>query len=225
MKDMSKQKIVSIRFKNTLSQEEIPFFRGAIISTMSDANVLFHNHKENTLRYAYPLIQYKRINQCASIVCIGEGTEAIGAFFSTCNFDIQIGNRQTKLEIDSIKAYQATVQVWNDQFTYNISKWLPLNQENHLLYSKMESLVDKYAMLEKILVGNILSFAKGIGLHIDQQIVCKITDITDSYPIPYKNVNMTAFNARFKTNISLPNYIGLGKGVSLGFGMVVKQDK
>jgi CRISPR/Cas system endoribonuclease Cas6 (RAMP superfamily) len=34
---------------------------------------------------------------------------------------------------------------------------------------------------------------------------------------------MMAFDILFKTNVSLPNYIGLGKGASTGFGMVVQK--
>jgi len=31
---------------------------------------------------------------------------------------------------------------------------------------------------------------------------------------------MLAFNIEFKTNVFLPNFIGLGKGVSIGFGTI-----
>lgn len=31
---------------------------------------------------------------------------------------------------------------------------------------------------------------------------------------------MMGFDIRFKSNVSLPDYIGLGKGVSIGFGMI-----
>jgi hypothetical protein len=34
---------------------------------------------------------------------------------------------------------------------------------------------------------------------------------------------MQAFDVEFKTNVSLPDYIGLGKGASTGFGVVVKK--
>jgi len=220
---MNKQKVLTIRFKNTISQEEIPQFRGAIINTMENANFLFHNHENDRLRYAYPLIQYKRINKCAAIVCIGEGTDAIGEFFSNCNFDVSLGGRKMRLEIDSVKASQIIVQVWDDLFHYRINKWLPLNHYNYQQYQALEGVVDKCAMLEKILVGNMLSFAKGLGLHIDHQIICKITDQDDPYVIYYKGVNMTAFNVRFKSNMSVPDFIGLGKGVSLGFGTVTRK--
>ncbi|MFW5721489.1 MAG: CRISPR-associated endonuclease Cas6 [Bacteroidota bacterium] len=38
--------------------------------------------------------------------------------------------------------------------------------------------------------------------------------------ITYKDVKHQTFDVSFKTNIFLPEYIGLGKGVSIGFGTV-----
>ena len=38
----------------------------------------------------------------------------------------------------------------------------------------------------------------------------------------FKDVKMTAYDLRFTCNVSLPNYIGLGKGVSHGFGTIRK---
>ena len=39
----------------------------------------------------------------------------------------------------------------------------------------------------------------------------------------FKNVNMLGFDVVFSTNVSLPQYVGLGKGVSLGFGMITNK--
>lgn len=70
-----------VQFKNEISRREIPIFRGCVNSTMENANILFHNHiNDDELRYRYPLIQYKQINKCASIVCIGEGTDSQSIF-------------------------------------------------------------------------------------------------------------------------------------------------
>jgi hypothetical protein len=33
------------------------------------------------------------------------------------------------------------------------------------------------------------------------------------------------FNVNFKTNLFLPNFIGLGKGVSKGYGVVLQEQK
>lgn len=73
--------VLVVQFTNELKQTNIPYFRGAVIAALGEqADVLFHNHTENGFRYAYPLIQYKRVKGKAAIVCIKDGTEQIGRF-------------------------------------------------------------------------------------------------------------------------------------------------
>lgn len=213
-----------IRFQNEIANNEVAMFRGAIINAVGNSDVLFHNHTDGDgFRYAYPLIQYKRINRKAAITCIGEGTEAIGKFFSSCNFDVVLGNRNMTLEVESVRAHKTLVQVWDSVFTYHLRKWLPLNQENYRKYEALDSIVERYAFLERLLTGNILSFAKSMGVLFEQQVVCRITSAETPRLISYKGVKMMSFDVEFKTNVSLPDYIGLGKGVSLGFGTVVRK--
>lgn len=212
-----------IKFNNELSFAEIPLFRGAILNAIGeDVELLFHNHTEDGFRYAYPLIQYKRIKKKASILCIGQGVESIAQFFSDSNFNIQLGERALTLEIDSILPRQSIVQVWDANFKYRIRNWLALNSENYQKYSEMEAYSERILFLEKILIGNLLSFAKGLGIEIDKEIVCKILSIEDPRLCVAKGVKMMSFDVVFKTNMSLPDYIGLGKHVSIGYGTVVR---
>lgn len=218
--------ILLLRFSNPIYTSEIPMFRGAIVKAVEQSGIdLFHNHTDEGLIYRYPLIQYKRIHQKAAIVCIGEGTEAIGQFFSSCNFNVNIGDRHVELEVESIKANKTLVQVWDSMFCYTIRKWLPFNKENYEQYLKLESLAEKYAMLERLLIGNILSFAKGVGIQFDKQVECKITEVSDPFSIMHKGVKLMGFDVSFKTNVSLPDFIGLGKGVSVGKGMVKRMER
>lgn len=223
---MDRVKMLIVRFDNEIRKEEIPLFRGAIINAIENADVLFHNHEEGEhLRYSYPLIQYKRINQKAAIVCLGEGTDAIGQFFSSCNFDVALGERQVTLEVESVNAYQHLIKIWDSEFKYHIRRWLPLNHDNYETYCQEESLAERCALLEHLLTANILSFAKGVGIHFDNQVVAKITQLGEPRTQYYKGVKLMSFDAEFKTNVSLPDYIGLGKGVSLGMGTVVRKYK
>lgn len=222
---MKRVKVLVIRFENRIDRKEIKSFRGAIVDTMENANLLFHNHLENgKLRYSYPLIQYKRINKEAAIVCLGEGTDAIWQFFSSCNFDVALGKRQMRLEVESIKPQQCLVQIWECGFSYHIRRWLPLNHDNYETYCQEESLAERCALLERLLTSNILSFAKGVGIHFDEQVVAKITQLDEPRMQHYKGVRLLSFDAEFKTNVSLPDYIGLGKGVSLGNGTIKKHE-
>lgn len=216
--------VLLVRFRNEIANSEVAMFRGAVINAVDNSDVLFHNHTDGDgFRYAYPLIQYKRINRKAAITCIGEGTEVIGKFFSSCNFDVTLGDRNMTLEVESVRAYKTLVQVWDTMFTYHIRKWLPLNQENYKKYEALDSIVERYAFLERLLTGNILSFAKSMAVYFEKQVECKITSADEPRLLRYKGVKMMAFDMEFKSNVSLPDYIGLGKGVSLGFGTVVRK--
>ena len=91
------------------------------------------------------------------------------------------------------------------------------------MFSSLESLQEKCAFLERLLVGNILSFAKGVGIFFDSEVEASIVDIEMMGQYKFKNVNMLGFDVVFSTNVSLPQYVGLGKGVSLGFGMITNK--
>lgn len=223
----NKTRILVINYNNCLKQSEIPLFRGAVISSVGEDNisVLFHNHIGETVSYSYPKIQYKRIHNAASIVCINEGADVIGQFLSSLSAPIKIGNREELMVINNIKASQCLVKTWGDQFRYHLRKWLPFNQENYKAYNNLQGIAEKITFLEKILIGNLLSFAKGIGVTIDSKISCVIESCEQPVLLKYKGVKMMSFDLVFKSNISLPNFIGIGKGVSLGFGVVTEIPK
>lgn len=217
---MRKINLLYIRFHDALRSNELEMFRGAVLSKLSGDSTLFHNHVGENFRYSYPLIQYKRLFGKAAIVCLEEGTEAIGKLFAAGDFTFRIGERVVRMGIESIYPRQALVRVWDAAFTYQLYRWLPFNEENFQAYQRMEGLAERYDFLERKLTGNILSFAKGVGIHFDERITCKILEAEEPYWTLYKGVRMKTFNVRFKTNVSLPEHIGLGKGASLGHGII-----
>lgn len=220
---MDTVKTLVIRFKNEITLDEIHLFRGAVIKTIDSSNILFHNHiGDNGFRYSYPLIQYHRLGGRAAIVCIGDGVDAIGEFFSSFRSEIIIGSRKEELVIDNVNAMQSKVMIWDTMFSYNIRKWLPLNGANYANFKNLDSMADKSALLEKVFIGNVLSFAKGTGIHINNKILCSISWANELKPVDFKNVRLLAFDVSLKTNISLPSYIGMGKGASLGFGTITR---
>ena len=222
MNQLHKIPTLLIRFANEISSAELPLFRGAIISKVPASLTLFHNHLDSGFRYRYPLIQYKRLQDKAAILCMGEGTEAIGSFFASADFDLLIGDRQAHFEIANMQAHQWLLQPWENTFHYTLRHWLPFNSANYATYQQLEGIVARMQMLEWILVGNILSMCTGLGVHIEDEVKCTITQILNEDVYIYKGVKMQGYSIAFSSNMYLPNSIGLGKGVSHGFG-VVKQ--
>ena len=194
---MRKINLLYIRFHDALRSNELEMFRGAVLSKLSGDSTLFHNHVGENFRYSYPLIQYKRLFGKAAIVCLEEGTEAIGKLFAAGDFTFRIGERVVRMGIESLYPRQALVRVWDAAFTYQLYRWLPFNEENFQAYQRMEGLAERYDFLERKLTGNILSFAKGVGIHFDERITCKILEAEEPYWTLYKGVRMKTFNVRF----------------------------
>lgn len=212
-----------------IHQNEVPLFRGAVIKSLGEhPNLYFHNHLEgDKFRYAYPLIQYKRLGGKAAIVCVEEGVDIIGQFLTEVNGTLNIGDRQVTCHTDKIQPARILLQTWEEMFCYHISRWLPLNSKNYQLYQNIEGVVERVSFLENILKANLLSMLKGLDIHLDKELILKMTEISDSYLIYNKGVRMMAFNADFKCNLSIPNNLGIGKNASIGCGIVhqLRKDK
>ena len=212
-----------------IHQNEVPLFRGAVIHSLGEhPNVYFHNHlDDDQFRYSYPLIQYKRLGGKAAIVCVEDGADIIGQFLTEADGRLTIGERQIIFNTGKIQPARILVQTWEEMFSYHISRWLPLNSKNYQLYQALEGVVEKTSFLENILKANLLSMLKGLDIHLEKELLLKITDISDSYLIYNKGVKMMAFNADFKCNLSIPNNIGIGKNASIGCGIVhqLRKDK
>lgn len=218
---MYKIPTIVIQFNNEIEPQAIPFFRGAVIASLEKKDILFHNHDEDKLRYSYPLVQYKRIHKKAAVMGVGKGIEAISQLLSAGDFHYQIGNEKVNMQIQTVNAYDNEILLTeNADNRYRIQNWLPLNTDNYKQYQETDNMVDRIHILERVLIGNILSFLKGVGIHMEDQIVLSITNITSQHAVTYKNVKLMGFDIEFKTNITFPQYIGIGKNASVGCGVI-----
>lgn len=218
---MKKTKTLFVQFDNALASWQVPAFRGALIEKVGREHALFHqHHPENGFIYQYPLIQYKSVQQKPSLLCIGEGVDEIHKFFGLRNWDLNIAGETHKLKIHRLDMNNITINLWEKYFTYTIQNWLALNEENYRNYRTINSLAEKVALLERLLIGNILSFAKGIEWRVEKPVKVELQEIKGEKIIRYKGVPLVAFDVQFRCNVFLPNYLGLGKSASHGFGII-----
>jgi len=221
---MPQIKYLRIRFDQNLFPYEVPRFRAAVIEKTRRACSLFHNHlDERQVIYRYPLIQYKVTHRKASIVCLESGAEEIHHLFQQPDIELRVGEHQRPYAVEDLRAHYHRVQLWEHTFDYSLLNWLALNQHHHARWQELDNQPAEQArLLESILTGNILAFAKGIGWFVEQPINLRITRLKHIKPLPFKKQKLLAFTLNFQCNVSLPNYIGLGKGASIGFGVVMR---
>lgn len=215
---------LTITYDLPISQREISLFRGAVLKSLGDkANLLYHNHTgADTFRYAYPLIQYKRLNGKAAIVCVEKGVELVGQLLSELSGTIMIGKREANCLIEQIQTKDVSVHITDQPIYYQLHHWLPLNSKNYEQYQKTDDLIERIKILERVLIGNILSFLKGMDIHLEEQVLLNITEIKKQQIVHYKNIKLMDFDVGIKTNLNLPQHIGIGKNASIGFGTLTK---
>lgn len=217
---MKKIRTLLVVFENEISAGLISSFRGAVISRVGLDKKVFHNHDGEYYVYKYPVIQYKIIGQKASLYCIGNGVDEIHNFFGLRNWDINVQDKKLELKIDRLDLNNFNFNVWDKMFPYQIRNWLALNAENYKKYKQLSGMADRIQMLEKLLVGNILSFAKGVEWQIEKPVKVQIQELRGEKMVHYKGVPLMAFDVNFSSNVFLPNFLGLGKSASHGFGVV-----
>lgn len=218
---------LTVFYNTEISYKEIPLFRGAVLKSLGDkANVLYHNHTdENSFRYSYPLIQYKRLNGKAAITCIEEGADIIGQFLSEGMNSLLLGDRIVESRILRVVPSRMAVQLWKTSFTYDLKRWLPLNGKNYHLYQLAENDQEKKELLEKVLRGNLLSMLKGLNIFVEEELTVRIVFLDKPHIIYNKGIALMSFNIKFESNLSIPNNIGIGKNASIGYGVIHQEQK
>ena len=191
--------------------------RGYIGNQYREYPILHNHYPEDKFLYSYPFVQYKSINGDIVIVGVDEGGEILKKIAP--ELDILELNEKVKIKEKLIHEKEYDIKPTSEEKHYKfITPWIGLNQKNYQTYIKTENWKDKKELINKILVGNILSMSKGLGIIVNKRLYAK-THFKDKI-VHYKGVKMNGFTGEFKIYYDIPDNFGLGKGVSQGFGCV-----
>jgi len=215
-------KITIIRFPEIkLQTRDAHKLRGYFGDLFKEHSSLLHNHLESgENNYRYPLVQYKVVKNIPMLVGINQGGELLTSLFLKIK-ELNINGQIYPVYHKNIENRISEIKVIDDLIQYNFKTlWMGLNQKNYKTYS-LSSKEDKNKLLKKIMIGNILSFFKGIDFFTDKKIMLTLN--YKEKETKFKDKTMIAFTGGFTTNAYLPDYIGLGKAVSRGFGVITKK--
>ena len=207
--------------------EETPTqLRGFIGNKFEKYTELHHHFKSfegyDKLKYEYPKIQYSINNNRAIILGIGE--KAINVLKNVVMNVNELLLGKNTYKIIEIKAHYEESDFGiingNKIISYKfLSPWLALNNENYEKF-KIYTIKERRKLLKKILIGNILSVSKHLGYNVPDAINVDIE--LSSIKVSYKDVPLVGFKGIIEINFVIPDYLGIGKGVSHGFGSVKK---
>ncbi len=206
---------------NEMLEKDLKKIRGYLGNKFSDYTLL-HNHQEEGFRYRYPLIQYKFIKKKFCMIGINEGVDTLLKILPSIE-DFELDYKKLNIVKKHIEMWEEEIKVDTGFKIYQFeTPYFALNQKNYKLFKESKSSGEKKEMLDKILVGNILSFFKSFDFWTDKRINADIF-FERIKIIEFKEQNMIGIKGEFALNAKLPSYIGLGKSVALGNGSIKRR--
>lgn len=201
-------------------RRDIPKIRGFFASKFPEYLELHHHIEAKKYVYSYPLVQYKVINYKPTIIGIGEGAEILKQIYNKVN-EMIIGDVTIPIHEKKIVVNEADFGLAEELKFYRfITPWLGLNQKNYNFYQNNPDPDVRFDLLNRVLIGNMISMSKSLGYTVPDRIV--VSADTRLRLAKLKGMEMSGFTGFFAANFLIPDFLGLGKSVSRGFGTVQK---
>jgi hypothetical protein len=202
---------------NRIRYSDVSRVRGYIARKFPQYIELHHHIEKDRLLYKYPCIQYKAIKEIPTIIAVHSGVAILKEIYDKVE-EIKISTSHQPIYEKQIIMKNEPFGESNEFYTYEfLTPWLALNQDRYREYKSIEK-SKRNEMLNKILIGNIISMAKTLRYTIQEEIKAETHVIPMS--VSLKGNSMIGFLGEFKINFHLPDLIGLGKSVSRGFGTI-----
>ncbi len=196
---------------------------------------LFHNHRPNGKSWIRGApVQFKVVNGDLCILGVGDGAEFLRSFNWPKGIFFYINHTKERIDLANPSQRYLTVDFAETEFnTYRtISPYLALNQEAYNNFNKLDE-VGKRELIERRLSNHILSAAKWCNIWVRHRIKTRLIQMRSPRPIKIKKISSGEFqkenflifvgmDVMFETNTNIPDFIGIGRFVSRGYGTVVK---
>ena len=200
------------------------WFRGFFTEHFREYTLLHHHLEDNKLYYSFPLIQYKLMDGKPLVIGINEGAEILQRIYLELSH-VRLGPREYQITEKTIIIRTDDVVVTQELKSFSfLTPWLALNEKNYEKYQKFGSREKRKELLQSILVGNLLSMSKGLGYTVSEAIRAEIKNFKE-VRTKLKDIPMIGFLGTFSVNFEIPDYWGIGKSVSRGFGTVKKVEQ
>jgi hypothetical protein len=193
------------------------FLKNELNKTIGWSNDLLHNHTpQGGYIYRYPRIQYRSHNGKAAICCIGEGVQIIRALLENPRLP-----KAFRLNYQVFGSQNSEIRMVETPIIYTVNNFIPFSADNFNIWSEIESLVAKLEFMEQKIANHILEFCDNFKFEIPKRnLTVSILDWQNVEMADIKKLKMDTFDIKFKANISLPQFIGLGRYKSMGNGIV-----
>jgi len=202
-----------------LDQSHARWLRGAVATRATRPE--FHHHRGDALIYSHPLIRYHVIQDAAVIAGVAEGAPLVRGMPRLD--ELALGGQAHRVLERVAETARIEVGPTTEAVDYAVTTpYLALNQDNHPAWER-GGREDRRRLLERVVVGNLLSFSKAIGMHVDRRLVAEVDLEPDGWHDLKPGVRLLGFRGTIRVNFALPEGWGIGKSGARGFGTLFRK--
>lgn len=192
--------------------------RRAITASFSDIAVL-HNHNGTGFDYRSPRVRYVVIDRVPHLISFDDGLEIVERIYRE-QANLRCGQKVYQVTGTELQDIHDDAGICGDLYHYQShTPWLALNEENYDRYMQVSGVLERRAMLERIMAANMLALSKNVELDVQEKIMVKLLRF-DEVRLKAGQTPLLGFHAEFVTNFRIPAFVGVGKMVSKGFGLM-----
>jgi hypothetical protein len=203
-----------------LTMSHARWLRGSVIRHARRPE--FHQHDNEGLIYRHPLIRYDVSASLAEIAGLAEGALLLRSLPAFEAFSLRreiVRVRERNIEIGRVE-----IGSTRDPILYTFqTPYLGLNQENFQEWERGSD-PERRCLLSRIVVGNMLSFSKTVGLHVSERLNAEVDLEPYGMQTLKPGVELLGFRGSVRINFRLPRRWGIGKSSARGFGTLVAQE-
>jgi len=208
---------VAVRIFTDKPVRKTPYqVKGVMMNQFPDEEIVPMLDGSYRQKFLYPRVQVKILNEQIYIVGINEGVDSIKAIAKKMDF-LDFGNITFQILNNEIEEHQNRFQPVSKLIRYRfVTPWVALNQTTGYRYRNLNN-ADRVNFLNRLLGQNIVFMAREMGMELEENIFTKVT-LSSLFPRQVDENNWGAFDGECRANFVLPNYLGIGNGITRGYG-------
>lgn len=212
---MTTLNLLKVWFDIAIKHQDLPTFKSALPQGLASLT---------TVNGTYPLIQYKTRfyegRQRAMMIVIGDKIIELKEQLSGQSPKISMNGKEQVLKVGGFKLLPFPLRTDKGYHTYNLFNYQVFSAKQYAHYLKLESTAEQAVFMQKALVQDLTTFVQGVDWSLDPPIDVKRPRTLQLKSLTYQGETVPCFDLRFRTNLWIPEHIGLGRGVDLGFGVL-----
>ena len=215
---------VVVKIKTDRPVQKTPYqVKGVLMKNFPNEEIVPMLNGSYRKKYLYPRIQVKILDEEILLVGLSQGVDPILKIqeeIKDLNFGDITFEVLDKSIIEESEAFLFASSLQKYEFASN---WVALNANTSKQFDSKNN-EEKLQFLNNLIAKNIVFISQDIGFELPENIYSQIT-VSSLEATKMEQNGWRAFDGKFSTNLIMPDYLGIGNGITRGFGTILNIDK